>query len=58
MHLPPEFSFVHAGFIPECKFNPVADPNLVVNHAEVIPDDMGIDAQFPSNVAVREPFGY
>jgi hypothetical protein len=53
-----EFSLVHAGFIPECEFNPVAYSNLVVNHAKVIPNDMGIDAQLASHVPVCETFGY
>ena len=49
---------MHTGFVPQSQFNPVANANLVVNHAEVIPDDMGIDSQLLSHIAVCEPFCY
>lgn len=46
----------HPRFIPEREFNPIANANLVVNHREVIPNDMGVDSQLLSYVAVCEPF--
>jgi hypothetical protein len=43
--LPRELAFLHTSFIPEREFNPTANANLVVNHAEIIPNNMRIDAQ-------------
>jgi len=52
---PRQLALMHTSFIPQRKFDPIANPNLVVNRAEVIPNDMGIDAQLFSYVAVCEP---
>ena len=46
---------MHTSFIPERKFNPIANANLVVNYAEIIPNNVRIDAQLFSYVAVCEP---
>jgi hypothetical protein len=56
MQSPRELPFMHTSFIPEREFNAIANANLVVNHAEVIPNDMRVDSQLLSHVAVREPF--
>ena len=49
---------MHPRFIPKREFDPIANANLVVNHAEVIPNDMRIDSQLVSYVAVCEPLCY
>jgi hypothetical protein len=49
---------MHTSFIPEREFDPIANANLVVNHAEVIPNDMRINSQRFSYVAVCEPCCY
>ena len=46
---------MHTSFIPEREFDPIANANLVVNHAEIISNDMRVDAQLLSHVAVCEP---
>lgn len=46
---------MHTRFIPEREFDPIADADLVVNHAEIISNDMRLDAQLFSYVAVCEP---
>jgi hypothetical protein len=55
---PRELALLHTSFIPEREFNPIVNANLVVNHAEVVPNDMRIDSQLFSYVAVCEPCCY
>ena len=45
MQLPRKLPFMHTSFIPEREFDPIANANLVVNHAEVIPNNMRINSQ-------------
>jgi hypothetical protein len=49
-----ELPLMYTRFIPERVFDPIANVKLVVNHAEIIPNNMRIDAQLFSHLAVCE----
>ena len=49
---PREFPLMDTRFIPKGEFNSIANAYLVVNHAEIVPNDMSIDSQLFSHVAV------
>ena len=50
-------AFVHSGFVPQSEFDSVAHSNLVVNFAEVVPDNMFADFKFPSDFAIFQSLG-
>jgi len=47
---------VHTRLIPEREFDSIIEPNLIVNHAEVVPHNMGIDSELVRYLTVCEPF--
>jgi len=49
---------MHSGLIPQCKFNAITHTHLVVDDAEIIPNNMLAHAQLLRDFPVLETLGH
>jgi hypothetical protein len=50
-------ALVHTGFVPQGEFDPVVHANLVVDLAQVVPDNVFADPKFPGDFTVFQSSG-
>jgi len=52
----PQFPFVRTSFVPEGEFDAIAYPDLVVDHAEIVSNNVRANPELLSNFVVLQPF--